>query len=185
MLALAVIHVGCGDDDDSDKGSNHKDAGPSKGDGAGRGGSGPVSGAAGSGLPPFGTPPPPVECGSTTCASPATGFGIITACCADESTSTCGTTFGGGMCAAPAETDPRCPPLNLMGFLMLGSCCTPEGMCGFDASMFGMSGCVDLSAAATGQGLPAIPGLAFPPPRACEDSGESDAGVAGDQDGGN
>lgn len=180
MLALSVVHLGCGDDDDdSTKGSTRKDGGTSSDNESGRGGNGQTStGTAGTGAGlPFGTPPPPITCGSTMCESPATGFGLITACCADEATGTCGTTFGGGMCATPAETDPRCPPLNLGGFLMLGSCCTPEGMCGFDASMFGMSGCVDFSAATGGVALPAIPGFSLPPPRACDDTGESDAGT--------
>jgi hypothetical protein len=116
-----------------------------------------------------------VKCGTATCSSPAQAMGFIMGCCADEATSTCGTAMMGGACAKPVADDPRCPGLNVMGFVMLPSCCATNGMCGIDASMFGMPGCVDLESAAK-QAMSMGGGADIPAPRACDAAG-GDAGI--------
>jgi hypothetical protein len=106
-------------------------------------------------------------------------MGFISACCVDAASSTCGTSAMGGACAKPVPSDPRCPGLDVMGFIMLPSCCT-QGQCGIDASMFGMPGCVDLaSAAKQAASMGMSGGVQLPAPRACDDTdagAESDAG---------
>lgn len=179
FLLMLSIHsfVGCGGDDDSsenvapDSGSDASDSGGSGGS-SGGGGSGGNGGTGGSTMT--------VPCGSETCESPEAAMGFITACCADEATSTCGTSLMGSPCAEAGESDPRCPPLNVMGFLMLPSCCTADNQCGIDAAMFGRPGCVDLGTAAEqaemmGGGM----GITLPEPRACDGAGD-DAGADDD-----
>jgi hypothetical protein len=141
---------------------------------AGRGGR---NAATGGGNAPGDGQATSVKCGSATCMSPAAAMGFITACCADEATSTCGTAAMGGACAKPIPDDPRCPGIDVMGVIMLPSCCSQNGMCGIDASMFGMPGCVDLGVAAK-QAMSMGGGIALPSPRACDgaDGGADDAG---------
>ena len=122
-----------------------------------------------------------VKCGTATCTSNPQAMGFITACCADEGTSTCGTSMMGGACAKPIAGDPRCPSVS--GVISLPSCCDQNGMCGIDPSMFGMPGCVELGAAAE-RAMMSMQGMGFnimfPAPRACDatdlDGGADDAG---------
>ena len=169
LTALAA----CGDDD-----SSTPDAGTSTGGKSGSGGKGTAgsSGGGAAGQPGI------VKCGSMTCtASPAAallGTGA-TPCCADQTTSTCGMTAQDGSCMKPVESDPRCPSVNIMGFIMLPSCCSDGGQCGINAAMFGMPGCVELAQAAMLAGSMGGGGLvALPAARACDaaDGGAADAG---------
>jgi hypothetical protein len=64
----------------------------------------------------------------------------------------------------PVEPDPSCPKIAGLGGQNLPGCCT-EGMCGVDASNFGM-GCVELGRAAA-QAMMAGFGLTFPAAQAC------------------
>jgi hypothetical protein len=196
MFAACAL-LGCGDDDsgnpagedgglDGSTGqhsgsSGHNGSNGSGGDGSGNattgngsGGSGTVNGAGGAGIPPA---PAPVPCGSTMCQSSALTAGLIDACCADATSSTCGTSMFGGTCAAPAPSDSRCPALDLMGVFSLASCCASDGQCGIDGSQFGM-GCISLADAAQGgMGMMAGLPITLPEPRACDaDRGEADAG---------
>jgi hypothetical protein len=101
---------------------------------------------------------------------------LAQACCADEATSTCGTSVM-GLCAKPATGTSRgCPAFDLAGILMLPSCCTSKGMCGIDASAVGGPWCQDLGTAAERARL-AGASIVFPAPRACDDA---DAGVQDD-----
>ena len=110
------------------------------------------------------------------------------ACCADESTGTCGTAaMAGAMCEIPATPDSRCPGISLGALggaaagglgMLAGGCCTPSGQCGLDGMIFGR-GCVDNSEV---QGLLGPLGgfIMLPVARACdapqEDAGTADAG---------
>ena len=146
----------------------------------------------------------PVPCGSNTCSPPPnplsgllgglggmalpTGFlPTPVACCAEESTGTCGTAaMAGAACEIRATPDSRCPGLSLgalgaaAGGLanLAGGCCTPSGQCGLDGMIFGR-GCVDNSE--VGSMLGPLGGFVMlPTPRACdqpaEDAGVGDAG---------
>jgi hypothetical protein len=171
----------------SDKKQSKSDAGPDSdaGNAGGKGGRGGAGGGGTGGRKSTtgtaGSSSDAVKCGSMMCQSPAGAMGFITACCADEKTSTCGTSAMGGTCAVPSAGDPRCPKVEVMGFgITLPSCCTAQGQCGLDASMFGMPGCIDLATAATqaasmGMGM----GGPLPAPRGCADTG-ADAGSAND-----
>ena len=179
LLILFILAAGCGDDE----GSNESAAPDSGTDESNSGGSGGTAGNAGSGASGgsggTGGAAQSVACGSETCETPAGAMGFITACCADEATSTCGTSIMGNACAAEGESDPRCPSLDIMGFLMLPSCCTADNQCGIDAAMFGMPGCVDLATAGEqaemmGGGM----GITLPEPQACTD--DTDAGADDD-----
>ena len=182
-LIIAAFGVttlqGCGDDADDDSPTDAGSAGKGgSGGGGGRGGAGGRSGAgtSGGGSGSSGTD---VKCGSATCTSPGGMFGgFATACCADTATSTCGMSVMGAPCAKPATGDPRCPGLTVMGAIMLPSCCT-MGLCGIDASMFGMPGCVDLKTAAERSSMMGGSGTMIPAPRACDaaDAGAADAGI--------
>jgi hypothetical protein len=181
-VSMLMIGIGCGDDDADDSpgaggragrtGESGSAANSGRGATSGNGGS-VASNLAGTGVVPGATDP--VQCGANTCTSPGGGFGgFISACCADEATSTCGMSMG-GPCAKPVASDSRCPGLNVMGFT-LPSCCGTDDMCGIDASMFGMPGCIELGKAA--QQAMSMGGASadIPPPRSCEGS-ESDAGT--------
>jgi len=129
---------------------------------------------------PGGLPPPLlVACGTALCASPVAGFGFITACCADEATSTCGTTTPSGGCMKPPAGDPRCPALNFRGIISVPSCCTADGACGLDGAMYGMPGCTDLASASARANAMRILGVSVPEPRPCDpaDSTHADAGT--------
>ena len=164
--------MGCGDDD----GDTHDDAGA-----AGKAGKGGASarstagqGGAGSAAPI--EPATSVKCGSMTCEASSLAMGFITPCCADEAASTCGTSIMGGACSVPSAGDARCPSIQAMGLFTIPSCCTPGGMCGIDASMFGFPGCTDLATAAM-QSQMMGSGSDIPAPRACDGSGAADAGI--------
>lgn len=182
-LCMAVV-AACGDDDAATGGKSDAGMAGKAGSAAngGRGGAGGRAGAGGkssvAGRSGSAAVDPgqmtDVACGTATCSSTAAAMGFITACCADPATSTCGTATMGGSCAKPVPDDPRCPGLNVMGFVMLPSCCATNGMCGIDASMFGMPGCVDLAAAAM-QAMSMGGGADIPSPRACDAAG-ADAG---------
>jgi len=179
----APAAVACGDDDgpgdmmETDSGTI--DAGRAGAGGVGgAGGAGGRGGRGGSGGA-SGAPATTVQCGTDTCEAPAAAMGFITACCADAASSTCGTSVMGGPCGEAAPGDPRCPPLDIMGFIMLPSCCT-AGQCGIDASMFGMPGCVDLAtAAARAEMMGMGAGIELPEPRACEDAADAGTEDAG------
>lgn len=153
-LLSSVSASGCGSDKSGeDSGNAGRDTGSS-----GRG-------AAGS------TDTTGITCGSTTCMPPEGGG--LTACCLDPFSSTCGTSKAGGMCGTAQVTgDPRCPAVDIMMGVMLPSCCTDDGKCGIDATMFGMPGCVDLATAAEMAKSMGGASLTFPEPRACADSGK-------------
>jgi hypothetical protein len=117
-----------------------------------------------------------IECGTRTCASVPGSF--TRACCADEATSTCGTSVM-GRCAKPTTGTQGCPVFDLAGILMLPSCCTSTGMCGIDATSVGGPGCQDLATAADRARM-AGASVVFPAPRACDDAdagGQDDAGL--------
>lgn len=83
-----------------------------------------------------------ILCGSTAC--PMGG------CCADQFQSLCGAAIGVSGCIKPPEpdenSDQRCPEISIAGFFTLPSCCTPEGDCGINASMFSPTAtCVEIS----------------------------------------
>jgi hypothetical protein len=176
MLLAFTSALACGEDGDpADQpvaGSAGGASGASGSGGSGGGGAGGGTGGAPSAMTT-------VMCGTGTCMAPAIAAGFITPCCADQATSTCGTSLMGSACAAAPVSDPRCPSASIMGFIMLASCCTAQGECGIDASQFGMS-CVSLSAAASGamgmgMGLP----ITLPEPRNCDGSPvvDDDGGV--------
>lgn len=182
--------LACGDDGDaSAAGESHKDAGSKSGEsvvgikseqsGAGsRGGAGMIA----NGVAPSGVPGgvASVACGSKSCVAPGGGF--ASPCCVDSETETCGMSFMGAGCSAPEPGDERCP--SLMGFVTLPSCCTPEGMCGISAAMFGMPGCIELSEAVSRAQMSSA--SSFPAPRSCDgasSAADGDAGLAG-EDGG-
>ncbi len=64
----------------------------------------------------------------------------------------------------PVEADPSCPKVSALGGQNLPGCCA-QGMCGVDASNFGM-GCVELGRAAS-QAMMAGFNIQFPAPQAC------------------
>jgi hypothetical protein len=192
LLAILIALVGtaiggCGEDasdaDDSSGDGGASDSGPADnadtgtGGGAGSGSTSPAPGGSGQS----------VACGSSTCTAPGGGFAM--ACCAEESSGTCGMSVMGGACSKPVAGDERCPPVSIMGAIMLPSCCTPEGLCGIDPSMFGMPGCVDLKSAAERSGMSGMMGggiaITFPEPRSCDgaDGDGDDEGDDGDDDG--
>ena len=185
LLALAPWPCGCGDDAAAPV-QHAKDAGsPDASAASGGKAGGAASAGAGSTFPGF--PMPEllvVQCGTAMCVSPAGGFGFITACCASEGTSTCGTTAPSGECVKPSAGDPRCPALNFRGLISVPSCCTEMGQCGLDGTMFAMPGCRDLaSASAQASAMFAI-GVSIPEPRPCDpvsaahaDAGSEDAGL--------
>lgn len=191
IILATVISVlcgfACGDDegDDTTK-ENASDAGPRAGGNAsgGKGGS-QSTGNAGSGVTAGNTSVGPgaavsAECGSKTCTSPGGSFAA--ACCVDAATETCGMSFMGAGCSVPEPGDERCP--DVMGFVTLPSCCTEDGMCGINASMFGMPGCIELSEAATRAQMSSA--SSFPEASRCDGSSvgtDSDAGTS-EADGG-
>ena len=80
----------------------------------------------------------------------------------------------------PAQSDSRCPEVDLMGFIKLASCCTSDDRCGIDGSMFGMAGCNDLKTISSQLPAQAAGFITFPSPRSCsgavDDAGAEDAG---------
>jgi hypothetical protein len=112
------------------------------------------------------------KCGTTTCMPPEPA-GDLTACCLDPFTSTCGTKKPGGQCATAQTTgDPRCPSVDIMmggmAGLLLPSCCTDDGKCGINATMFGSMGCVELGTASEMAKNMGGANLMWPAPRACD-----------------
>ncbi len=89
-----------------------------------------------------------VPCGDTMCAGAVAGsmmggFGPMFAqvCCADETTSTCGTISTSTMqCQAPPPVDNRCP--SAFGGIA-APCCTADNLCGISGALQG-GGCIDL-----------------------------------------
>ena len=158
--------------------------------GARSGGNGGSAAGAGTGGAAQLDPPVPwlvVPCGTARCVSPAEGFGFITACCADEGRSTCGTKSPGGDCNLPPAGDPRCPALNFRGLISVPSCCTAAGACGLDGTMYGVPGCTDLASAAVLASATFVIGASVPDARPCDpvkaahadadaDAGRADAG---------
>lgn len=182
MISAVMLLVACGDDDDSSTpvagqggaaaGATANGTGGRAGSSAGRSGSGSDTGNAGS----SGS----VQCGSTTCATQGGGLiGMFAmACCADPAKGTCGMSIMGAACSVPSAGDSRCPIVQAFGGISIPGCCTSDGMCGLDASMFGFGGCTELGAAAQQAGAMGMGmGGMIPPPRRCDDSG-SDAGVS-------
>lgn len=176
LVLSAIAVVSCGDDDAD---ASDRDAGGSTGDNAGgKGGGGGT--AAGQGAQNGGAgvaADSAVKCGSTTCAAPGGAMGFISACCADEAKSMCGMSLMGNPCSVPSSGDMRCPGHQVMG-LTVPSCCTSDGLCGLDASMFGFGGCTDLKSAAAQAGAMMGGSGNLPSPRACDgsDAGADDAG---------
>lgn len=185
LIALAPWPCGCGDDE-SQPTPNTKDAGNLDAAAANGGKSGGASSAGAASTFP-GLPMPEllmIQCGTATCVSPAAGFGFITACCANEGTSTCGTATPSGECMKPPVGDPRCPALNYRGLISVPSCCTQAGQCGLDATTFGMPGCRDLASASVQASSMFVIGVSIPEPRPCDpvsaahaDAGLEDAGL--------
>lgn len=179
-----VACLACGDDATSDTLPTEPafDAGARRDSGVGAAGEPGVAGGPGSASVADGTSSNAsfamaVRCGAKMCTSPG---GFAAACCADEKTETCGMSFMGGRCSLPEPGDERCP--GVMGLVTLPSCCTADGMCGINASMFGMPGCIELGAAATRAQMTSA--SAFPKPRACDGLPVSDGDAGMDADGG-
>ncbi|HET6333066.1 MAG TPA: hypothetical protein VFG30_07620 [Polyangiales bacterium] len=106
-------------------------------------------------------------CGTKTCTVPEPA-GDLTACCLDPFTSMCGVQKAGGLCGtAQNNGDPRCPSVDIMGGLLLPSCCTDDDKCGINATMFGSMGCVELGTAAEMAKTMGGANLMWPAPRAC------------------
>ena len=169
----------CGDDTNDESASDPAPDGgaATKQDaGAGKSGSGGAGGNVASTNPSTATQ---AKCGSKMCSA---GGGFAMPCCADEATETCGMSFMGAGCSIPEPGDERCPSVN--GFAMLPSCCTEDNMCGINAAMFGMPGCVELGMAAARAQMTAA--SAFPKPRTCDGKEVSnvDADAGADADGG-
>jgi hypothetical protein len=203
LLLNAAAFAGCGDDDPevdsrsdggaSDSGAaKHRDASPDQDrdkdaatrppsderdaavSGSGRGSAGRSGGPAEPNIPEL----TEVQCGDSLCEASANAF--ARPCCADEATSTCGTSILGSRCMPPRE-DTGCPDLTFPG-LMLPACCTARGMCGIDTTAGGGPGCLDLATAAQ-RARTAGATVVFPAPRACpagepsdQDAGTEDAG---------
>ena len=175
-LVFAAFAYGCGDDDAPGDDETAPDSGTPGAGGSGGAGGSSGSGGAGSGGS-GGAQATAVTCGTATCEAPAAAMGFIAACCADDATSTCGTSIMGGPCGGASEGDPRCPGLDGMGFFMLPSCCTDDSQCGIDASMFSMPGCIDLETAAEQAAMMGM-SVDIPSPQSCgdADAGTEDAG---------
>lgn len=184
-MVCALSGFACGDDEGSDTtGASRGDAGASTTEAGGR--TATRDGAGSSSVAPGGMSS--VACGSKTCTAPGGGFAM--ACCVDAETETCGTSFMGAGCSVPDPGDTRCP--SVMSLVTLPACCTDDGMCGINAAMFGMPGCIELSEAASRAQMSSA--ASFPEPRRCDATGpvddpetdrdtDTDAGVA-DEDGG-
>lgn len=188
MVAASCMAVmgACGDDEDDlmDAGGDGDMAMDGDGDSAGDG-DGEADGGPSPGPTPTPTAGTTVSCGTATCMAAGGGGGFAAfamPCCLDEAAGTCGMSIMGSACmegitGTPGQSDPRCPGIDVMGFIQLPSCCTDTGLCGIDASMFGQGGCVDLeSAKAMSSGQ--FP-ITFPEPQACGDS-DADAGMDDD-----
>lgn len=161
VLALGLGLAACGDDDDhptADAGPDGSVAGNggkggSSGKGgaggstAGKGGMGGSAGAAGSAgsAGSAGTmAPPPLECGSETCAAidpMAAGIGV-TACCTSDNKCGLKTPLTTNCLPAngPGGVDLSCPTYDVMGAITWYGCCTPAGTCGAEAG--GNFGCI-------------------------------------------
>ena len=134
--------------------------------------------------------PTTVPCGAETCTLGGGGFGglvgLAAPCCVDEASGTCGMSAMGSPCMEPTpppNSDPRCPSIDVGGFIQLTSCCTEDGLCGINAAQFGAGGCVDLAGAAamSSQQFP----IDFPEPRHCDDpEADTDAGIDAEEDAG-
>jgi hypothetical protein len=109
-----------------------------------------------------------MPCGKTTCMDPDPP-GDFKACCLDPFASTCGSQKAGGPCgpAQPAG-DSRCPSVDIMGGGALPSCCTTDGKCGINATMFGSMGCVELGVAAEMAKSMGGGSLMWPAPKSCD-----------------
>lgn len=188
LLACAAL-AGCGgdDSDDSNAGSGGSagtnggsggnggtggDGGTGGGGGTGGAGGGGGSGGGGGGLPMLecteALPTTPLTCGSTECPMPAMPGGIDTCqrpCCVADACGVKGTsTLLPSNCAVPAQPDPRCPDVELMGNPLEGCCI--DNKCGIISVLRG-GACVTESMLVT---LPQ-------PPLACDAAGEDDAGT--------
>ena len=187
LLMLHAVGVSaCGDDGDDDGVKNAGGQSAAGAQASGRGGEGGAnssgsSGAGSSGSSFPGAPSGPVECGATTCAAQGGGFaGFAMPCCADAAKGSCGMSFMGAACTVPSAGDSRCPTVQAFGGISIPSCCTMEGMCGLDASMFGFGGCTELGAAAMQASSMAMGmGGMIPPPRRCDDASDAGVGDAG------
>lgn len=184
--ALSVIAcMACGDDtSDTQPTDPGLDASTQRDSSGGAGGTGKTGASSGSGSSSMANGASnnasvamAVKCGAKMCTSQG---GFAAACCADEKTETCGTSFMGGGCSVPEPGDERCP--GVMGFVTLPSCCTDDGMCGINASMFGMPGCIELGAAAARAQMTSA--SAFPKPQACDGRPIADGDAGVDADGG-
>jgi len=150
MLSATLAYSCGGDDDDTMKEDDGKDDMP----------------AAGSTAAPM-APEGAVLCGTETCTVPEGS--TVEACCFDAFTSTCGMMMPGSPnCVAVVTSFEGCPSLMAgMGIFNLASCCTEDGQCGLDASLFGTPGCTELSAV-----MAMVPAMAqgfitIPAPMAC------------------
>ena len=133
MLILGTaLNVSCGDDSDG---------------GGGAGTSGGKAGTAPDGKK--------IECETNemVCGEKCCGQGpgqMAPACCSDPFEGVCGmsvSVFGSTpACIKQVASVSGCPPLSV-GPISIPSCCTPEKMCGLDASLFGMPGCTELGEA--------------------------------------
>lgn len=146
LATMAAAWAGCGGDDGDKSADDDAKSGAS-----GRDADGDAKG---------------VPCGNTTCKPPESGD--LMACCLDPFSSTCGASKPGGICATAATNgDPRCPSVDVMGGLVLPSCCTDDDKCGINAAMFGAMGCVELGTAAEMAKTMGGGSLKWPEPRAC------------------
>jgi hypothetical protein len=156
MLCLCLLsHLGCGDN--TSGASAPPPTVPAAGEPSvpGPNDSG-VSGSNDSSAP--GTRYPPVPCGSATCSEfPDVPVLVLPPCCANAALGTCGKLSSSGRCAVPPPRDPRCPVVGDWY-----GCCTANGTCGADVSVFGF-GCEDLGDATFRKFSPNAPA-----PRRCD-----------------
>jgi hypothetical protein len=171
---LFVVLGACGDDDHATSPEAGARSVASVGGAAIGGSGGSARLSAGQG----GSAETSIKCGLAKCVFPPAATGFMTPCCANEATSTCGTTVN-GTCAKPVAGDPRCPGLGFMGVITIPSCCAENGMCGLDASKFGTPGCTDLATAAKLAEWSLAP-TDIPAARACDAASHDDADAGAD-----
>ncbi|HKP62119.1 MAG TPA: hypothetical protein VJV78_35550, partial [Polyangiales bacterium] len=170
-LASLVSVLGCGGEESMTPGVGAGGAGGAAGGGTAGGAAGSSSGG--------------MACGPKVCMTPMIPPGLPVmarpACCVDAATGTCGS-LNGTMCMPPLPVPPACPPPPSFMGVMTTACCTPNNICGVDASMLGL-GCFNIgSIPGIGGGGPATmcdgTPVMMPPPRAGSGAGGVSGGSA-------
>jgi hypothetical protein len=91
-----------------------------------------------------GAPAGSVGCGMNNCLPPEGSD--LTPCCKDAFASLCGVLNGTTCADAPKPPPMGCPTLAPFMGITFAACCTMDGQCGIDLTMFGQ-GCVDIATA--------------------------------------